>query len=205
MKTTREQILDILKTRHAATPAELARALHLTPANIRHHLKRLVRDGRVRVGGRRRRPGRGRPENLYTLARRGDNLAGLSAALLEALLEGAVSPEEKSARLQAIALRLIGAADSPAGHITQRLYRAVQQLEKWDYQPRWEAHAQGPRIILGNCPYAAIIAGHPELCQMDAHLLEAMIGRSTTQTAKLELTRQGLPVCVFVVRDREGG
>lgn len=64
-----------------------------------------------------------------------------------------------------------------------------------NYHARWEAGAEGPRVIFGHCPYAAIIARHPDLCRMDKALLEEWMGRSADQFAKIEI--EGSLVCVF--------
>jgi predicted ArsR family transcriptional regulator len=109
-----------------------------------------------------------------------------------------LDPEQKAEFLRTLALRL-GGEPTSARHITQRLAAAVRRLNDLEYQARWEAHALAPRVILGNCPYAAIIEGHPELCQMDAYLLENQLGQAVSQTAKLERNPQGLPVCVFAL------
>jgi len=66
-----------------------------------------------------------------------------------------------------------------------------------NYHARWEAGPQGPRIIFGNCHYAAIIAKHPELCKMDESLLRELMGRSAVQTAKIG--NDGSMVCVFAI------
>ena len=73
----------------------------------------------------------------------------------------------------------------------------IEKLNEMHYQSRWEAGADGPRVIFGRCPYAAVIEGHPELCQMDANLLENMFGREVRQLGRIEKA-QGL--CVFAVR-----
>jgi predicted ArsR family transcriptional regulator len=72
----------------------------------------------------------------------------------------------------------------------------MDRLSALHYEPRWEARAAGPEIILGHCPFASIIARHPELCQLDAHLLEQGLVR---QAAKLEPNQRGLPICIFAV------
>jgi predicted ArsR family transcriptional regulator len=66
-----------------------------------------------------------------------------------------------------------------------------------NYHARWEAGQQGPRILFGHCPYAAIIEKHPELCQMDAALLKELFGDDMEQIAKIE-NFQGM--CIFVTR-----
>ena len=58
-------------------------------------------------------------------------------------------------------------------------------------------HAQGPRVIFQHCPYAAIVAQHPEVCDMDRYLLRNMLELPAQQVAKLEMTASGIPQCVF--------
>lgn len=194
--STRQRILEILLTRQPVTADELANVLHLTPANIRHHLGKLERDGRVIAVGERPPRGRGRPPRMFALSVRGEGTDRLAGRLLDQALD-ALAPDQRADFLRALALRLGGTIEG-GPHITQRLGAAIRRLNELEYQARWEAHALAPRVILGNCPYAAIIAEHPELCQMDAHLLENLLGQPVAQTAKLERNLQGLPVCVFV-------
>lgn len=89
-----------------------------------------------------------------------------------------------------------GAASSPH-HLSRRLVGVVQILNRFHYLARWEARAEAPRLIISNCPYAAIIDDHPELCQVDAelfaHLLEAQVERISARLPD----RRGLPQCIF--------
>ena len=66
------------------------------------------------------------------------------------------------------------------------------------YQARWEAGAEGPRVIFGRCPYAKVIAGHPELCKMDIALLEKALGRPVIELQKNEAGVRGS--CPFLFR-----
>lgn len=206
----RQRILSYLQTHHGVTAAEISRALRVTPANIRHHLSILASDGRAKIVGERRPiqnagqvgQGRGRPVQLYGLGdtASGDNLSGLADAALAQWL-AALSPDQRDSALGALAAHL---ADVPTGErsspITGRLARAVARLNALHYRARWEAHAQGPRVIFEQCPYAAILEKHPELCRMDGFLLKELLGAETSQTAKLELNARGLPFCMFVLK-----
>jgi predicted ArsR family transcriptional regulator len=66
-----------------------------------------------------------------------------------------------------------------------------------NYHPRWEAGPQGPRLIFAHCPYAAIIQKHPELCRMDQHLLEKLMGDSAGQLFKIG--KDASSICVFAI------
>ncbi|RPI80547.1 MAG: ArsR family transcriptional regulator [Chloroflexi bacterium] len=199
MKTTRQHILDYLEIKQAASPVDIARALHLTAANIRHHLSILNEEGVVDVIDQRPAARKGRPSQVYALRRQvfTHNLDTLSSALLVEIYL-LLPPEERSVFLKRLARRLI--SENRQTNPSQRLVHSVSCLNKMNYQARWEARADAPRVILGHCPYASILPEHPELCQMDAFMLEEMLGQPVLQTARLEKTPQGFRQCVFTMR-----
>jgi predicted ArsR family transcriptional regulator len=198
--TSRLRVLDYLRKHQTASAMELSRALGMTRANARHHLVVLEENDLVQVIGSRK-EGRGRPANLYALSRHvlGDGLDELSHLLLDEWMAN-LSEVKKDAALRTLARRL---AKQASGPLTARLAETVKHLGQLYYQARWEAGATGARVILGHCPYAAIINDHPELCRMDAFLLEESLGLLAEQTAKLERPGQGMPQCVFfMTRER---
>ncbi len=189
--STRHRILNHLKKTHAASAREIARALNLSAPNVRHHLGVLSSDGRVESAAFAKRDQRGRPEKLYSLSQAalGDNLSALTEALL--------AEDGSKIEWDAVARRIIGAADMSQLPAAARLRALVEKLNGMHYQSRWEAGADGPRVLFGRCPYAAVIEGHPELCQMDIRLLEIVLGRDVRQLGRIEKA-QG--VCVFAMR-----
>lgn len=187
MQATRQRILDYLEQRGSATATQLALAFGMTAANVRRHLGILAREDLVQIQGTQAPGGRGRPDVLYILKPLSD-LEPLTRALLRS---------QGGRRAKALATELIGNQTPPSGPATKRLVNAVQELTPLGYKPHWEARPQGPQIVLGRCPYASIIADHPELCQMDAHMLEHLLGVEVEQTAKLARSPQGTPQCVF--------
>lgn len=201
--TSRKRVLLFLERSQSATAAEVARALNITAANARHHLSQLVADGLVRESGQRQPSGRGRPVRVYRLATGagGENAARVLAASLE-FLEERLGESARAEWADFAAGRLAGPGVLPrSAHITRRLASAIDRLATLKYHARWEAHATGPRIILGECPYARIIDAHPELCRMDAALLTRLTGQPVTQAAKLEPNERGLPYCLFLIEN----
>lgn len=200
MKTTRQRLMDHLQAKQVATAEELSHVLHVTSANIRHHLSVLESEGVVEVIGKRTSGGRGRPVNLYGLSQQMslNNLDGLASAILRVMAQPSLAPEP-APQLRRIAAEMAKPPDASAPGLSQRLVQAVKQLNEMHYQARWEAHADAPRLILNRCPYASILPEHPELCRMDAMLLEEMLGFEARQTARLERNPQGLPQCIFVL------
>ncbi len=205
MKTTRQRILEYLQVKGVSNAPDIGRALHLTAANIRHHLGVLEEEGALEVVGTRPGETRGRPTRLYALSRQtsAHNLDGLADILLQEL-GSAFPPEERRLLLERIARRLAGKSAAEVRSFTHRITQAVQRLNEMNYQARWEARSDAPRLILGHCPYAAILPEHPELCRMDAALLQEMIGSPVTQTACLARTPDGLSQCIFQVQVKPG-
>ena len=189
--TARQRVLSYLIKTRAASAREISRALRMSPATVRHHLRVLASDGRLEMISLRGREGRGRPEKMYSIPRMalGDNLSVLSEALL--------AEAGSSVRMEILAKHLAGGSNLKTQPITKRLIGMVEKLNQMKYHARWEAGAGGPRIIFGHCPYAAIIAKRPELCQMDAALLKELFGGELKQIAKIE-NFQGM--CVFVTK-----
>ncbi len=197
MITSRQKILAYLDKSRAASAREISRALKMSVATVRHHLRILASDGRLetaatRVSGR---EGRGRPEKVYSLpsAALGNNLSALS----EALLTEAGSDVPMEALAEHIARRLVGESDFAGQPLAKRLNLTVEKLNQMNYHARWEAGPSGPRFVFSHCPYAAIIERHPELCKVDDAMLRQWMGQSATQVFKAG--KEGSSVCVFVI------
>jgi predicted ArsR family transcriptional regulator len=167
--TARQRVYGYLKKTPAATTREIARALKMSAPTVRHHLSILCADGRAEVSGLRPSRERGRPEKAYSLsaAIQGDNFPALAAALLT---ETKLKPE-------VVAKRILDPAQFDGLPLNKRLLLLIEKLNEMNYQARWEAGAAGPRVIFGRCPYARVIDAHPELCKMDAVILQGSLGK----------------------------
>jgi len=197
--TSRLRILDHFKKNQTATVRELSSFMGMTGANIRHHLSVLESIGLLEVVGIRN-GGRGRPIQVYGLSRRftGDGLDILATAMF-GILRNNPSNEEKEHFMLAIAKQIAGEVDD-ALPVTKRLVRTVERLNELHYQARWEASSVGPRLVLGHCPYAAIIATNPELCRLDALVLNLRLGSPVEQSAKLQVSDKSIPFCAFILK-----
>jgi len=197
--TTRLRILDYLRRHHTATAGDLARFLAMTGANVRYHLAMLEDNQLVEVVGRRH-DGNGRPSQVYGLSRHvlGDGLDDLAIAIFEEWLQR-LKATEQDAALARLAGRLAGshpALEQVQKPLPRRLAEAIARLNELHYQARWEAAAAGPKVILGHCPYAAIVSRVPELCRMDVFLLESLLQIPMRQIAHIE-PENGEWQCVF--------
>ncbi len=199
--TARRRVLAYLQKQHAVSASQIGRALEMSAADVRHHLSMLSADGRVVKVGETRKGGRGRPVKLYGLSEnlRGNNLAWLSDALLDQLMDG-LSPEQQGEKMRVIAKALadsMSLGDLSSLALGKKLATLVEKLNGIHYQSRWEAGAEGPRILFAHCPYSAIIQKHPELCRMDAAMLEELMGQPAAQSAKIG--QGGSQLCVFAM------
>lgn len=199
MKPTRIRLLEYLDEKQIATSKELSRALQVTPADVRHHLSALLNDGSIQIIGERQPQGPGRPANLFSLSnqQKSDNiLLLLEALLLEISSEKSTS--EHTNTMRSIANKLMETSHTHE-NLTQRLYLAIRRLNELNYHARWEAQKENPKIILGNCPYSAIIHDHPEICLIDKFLIEGLLSTTATQETKLTRDNRGYATCVFSI------
>ena len=207
MKTSRQRLLEYIQTHPVVSAAELSQALKMTQANARHHINILLSQGLLEVAGERAQPSRGRPSQLYRISQQafGNNLDHLAhAALVE--LRSQAGEENYLASIKHIANHLAGSQSRSksddqnqalAKNLSQRLVQATAILNQLNYSARWEAHRDGPRILLGRCPYQSVITNHPELCQMDTHLLSRLCGVPVELIARLIKDPRGATYCLF--------
>jgi predicted ArsR family transcriptional regulator len=209
MKTSRQRVLEYVQAHYPVTAADLSQALRMTQANARHHLAVLQERGLVQPAGQRPARDRGRPAQRYMPSEQilGHNLDQLAAALLGWLKShaGASELEEAWHNLAGQIIQEGSAGQPPSNeNLSRRLYRTVHRLNELHYQARWEAWRGAPRLILGHCPYAAVIDQHPELCRMDAHILETLAQAQVEQIEKLAPDTQGALHCIFrIIEERK--
>lgn len=214
MKTVRERILEYIRSHRAVTVAELSLAFQMTTANARHHLSTLLDQGLLQVVADRPASGKGRPARIFAISEQtlGDNFDLLAGILLDQFAKQ-TEPDQFENLLKELAGQLerrMVAAKKGTGvlvktgeSLTRRLGRTTEILNQQHYQARWEARPDAPRLVLGHCPFSAILQEHPELCKLDAYLIEHLAATPVEQTAKLARDPAGLRFCMFRVgKDR---
>jgi predicted ArsR family transcriptional regulator len=201
--TVRHRVLAYLVKRPGVSAAQIGHALNISAASVRHHLAILRSDRRVLMWGEAHDGARGRPVKVYRASDSllGDNLSMLSHSLLNEWPGGSGIRKEEhmvSVLAQGLLEQIGRAGDDVAA--TKKLASLIEGLNSVHYEARWEAGADGPRILLGHCPYSAIIERHPELCRMDAQLLEKQMDARANQVSKISTTPGGPAHCIFVLR-----
>ncbi len=193
MHPTRQAILEHLRQHPGATVNDLARALGMTAANIRHHLTILKAQGLIETIQPHFHYKHGRPPKRYRLtdAAQPRHLEPLTRALLDYVREEGPQVVDEIARRMCA-----GFATPLRGTLRERLQQAMTILQGWHYTPRWEAHHQGPRILLAQCPFGPLAREYPELCTLDARLLTLMLGAEVLPDGR----PMHEPPCVFRVQ-----
>ena len=208
MSTSRQRILEFIDRNNTVTTAEISRAMGLTQANIRHHLSILQDHSLVKIRGERPPQGKGRPARLYSLSSKfkGNNLEILLSSILTELEQD--DKTELKNVLARVACRIAEHTGSltkqdfesdSSKQLTMRLMSTVESLSGLNYRAHWEAHIDGPQIILGNCPYLSILDEHPQLCFFDKLLIQELISSSVEHKVRLNKDERNIPYCMFRV------
>ncbi len=104
--TTRLKILDYLRKHQTSTAREISASLGMTGANIRRHLA-ILEENDLLIVVDRRRIGRGRPENVYSVSNQvlGNGLDVLAEAMMNAWW-GSFDDDKREAALRSVAEKL---------------------------------------------------------------------------------------------------
>jgi predicted ArsR family transcriptional regulator len=196
-KTKRYRIIEYIREKKLISASELAYIFRITAADARYHLAALENEGVVVVVDTRV-YGRGRPTQMYRLSSEINrhNLDALVGAILTVWYKS-VEENQRDDVLNQIAVYLTAGCTQPKGNLTQRLTNAVRQLNGMNYLARWEAHLEAPRILISHCPYAMVVQQHPETCQLDAFVIEKVLGQSVTRISIMDDPFTGEKQCVF--------
>lgn len=198
--TRSQRVISYLRLHPRSTCRQVARALGMRSAAVAHHLRGLLAEKRIRailVPG----TGRGRPAREYVI---GNDLLGNNGSLVAAALLGDARHRGQVARRAAegaVLAALVSACGpwaAAAGLASVQML--VARLNDQNYDARWEAGSEGPRILLANCPYREIVGKSPELCRVDrrliAHLSKAQVEGLNTGPSRAESYQP----CVFSLR-----
>lgn len=177
--TSRENISRILQEASAPmTVEDISELTGLHVNTIRTHLEVLRAGGKVE---RTRQPaaGRGRPKWLYAPAKSKDPYQRLAGQLGKAL----ESVDAETA--EAAAARWRGAdrvAQQPVETPDEAVAVAAASLKQLGFEV--EVSPVGDTVYLSGCPYAALVAEHPVICDIHANALEQVLA-GTEQDVRL--------------------
>jgi len=199
--STRGRLVTLLRGT-TKTVNELAEELELTDNAVRAHLLSLERDGLIRQSGIQR--GTRKPHFAYELTEEADHLfpKAYDALLnqLIAVLKGRLTPPALEEVLREVGRSLAGAhaTGDTNGNLDIRIGRALAALEVIGGAARVEKENEKIVIRSENCPLAAAVTEHPEVCRLAETLLSEIIGVEVRENCD----RKGPPRCRFEVVEK---
>jgi predicted ArsR family transcriptional regulator len=203
MQNKRREIIDILKHTGAATVEELSNKLDITSVTVRHHLDVLRSEGWVSDPIVRHRTTSGRPQNVYTLTPKADelfprNYNGLADVLLSEM-KAQLDDRQINVIFEGAAARLVADAPRPVpGESPEtRVQKAVEFLNQKGYVANWERQPEGLLIHTRNCPYDGLAESNPQLCSMDMSLMVALMG---VQIERVCHRTEGDSTCAYLAK-----
>ncbi len=211
MKTVRHRILEYISAHQTVTTSEISHSFRMSHANARHHLNILKELGSIQVVDHTHSKRKGRPERVYSMADglSGNNLENLIDALLimyypDPPVIPSILPLEKIADRMAQKMNsrfnpVFESKPNPKS-LTHPLNSLIEKLNNYSYASRWEAHSDGPRIVLGQCPYRAVIKQHPEICMIDERLISQLLGSPVELIATQVKNPRGQSSCLLRIK-----
>jgi predicted ArsR family transcriptional regulator len=207
MQQTRRHILEILRDRREATIDEIVDALtarigKITAVTVRHHLEILRGDGLVAAPAVRRRSAPGRPQYVYTLTERAadqfpNNYLGLATGLLEQM-KTQLTPGQINQIMTGLADNMAQEAMIPDAPVEVRLDHAVSFLNSQGYVASWSQNGGGMLLHVTNCPYDQMSPCNPELCKMDKHLIDTLVG---SPTERISWQQEDADTCSYLISE----
>jgi predicted ArsR family transcriptional regulator len=196
LTSTRGRLVALLR-RGAHTVEELASELHLTDNAVRAHLASLERDGVVRQCGVRRGGGAGKPAYSYELTADAEQFfpkpyATVLNELLDSL-DGHINSDELADVLRTVGKQIASEYPLGSGDSRTRLVAATEALNQLGGLAELEERDGQLHIQGYNCPLAALVPDHPEVC----HLAEAFVSTIAGVPVRERCDRAATPRCCF--------
>ena len=184
LKSTRAEIVNLLKRRGDLTASELAGALRISAVAVRRHLDQLEQQVLVRHAARPSEPcERGRPQHVYSLTEQGDGLFPDRSARFACDLLGQVE--------QAFGGEALRALLATQTDVTIAALR--EELRGLDFEERVRALAArfndlgfvtevlpvgdgSFRVIEHNCPTRGVAERFPVVCEEELRVYEEVAG-----------------------------
>lgn len=202
--TTRQLLLETLRTSGGGSIAELAQALSLTEMGVRRHIQILEREGLVAAALVKQ--AMGRPGARYRLTERADDLfpkkyPQLTLDLLGEL-DGDPAGEEIIGRMFAGRRDKLVDRYKPlvAGKTLEQRVAALAAIQQAaGYMSLWERSDTEEQYTLYefNCPIAQVAAKYRAACHCERELFEALLG---AEVARTECIADGGGKCTYAIR-----
>ena len=196
-ESTRGRIVLLLRE-SVKTVNEIAEKMDLTDNAVRAHLLALDRDGLVQQIGTTK--GFRKPHSVYGLT---DDARHLFPKSYDSILNKLVSvlKSRLSPKVVLEIMREVGreVADKDArpagGSLSERLNAGLAALERLGGSARIVERGDQLSIESDSCPFADVVAEHPEVCKATESAVQEIVGEPITEICD----RTGFPKCRFSI------
>lgn len=199
-KRQKELLQLLLRNKSGLTVDELAEQLRITRNAVRQHLAALGTDGLVAASATR--PSGGRPQQLYTLTDRGNEVFPRHYSWFARLAVESITREHGAAGLRKRLVEMGTAVGEQlraqyAGADTRQRKVAVlaQVMDQLGYNARATAASdKSPAVEADNCVFHELAMKNPEICQFDLAMMGAL---TESKVDHQECMARGGNICRF--------
>src|SRR6266853_824595 len=200
-RSTRMEVLELLRRKGHASAETIAAELLVTPNAIRQHLTNLERDGFVVSSPEKSR--RGRPSLLFSLTERADSVfpkryGQLATMVLQEVQEmgGPEALDDIFARVAARHAEAIG-RDIEGLDFDEKMRRVVAWIGRAGTLAEQTEVEEGVQITIHNCPFRHTALKFPQVCTITPQLISRLLGTGVSQADSIH---RHDPYCSFVVQ-----
>src|ERR1700681_1494487 len=200
-RSTRMEVLELLRRRGRSSAESIAADLGVTPNAVRQHLTNLERDGFV--VSHPERSGRGRPALLFSLTERADSVFpkryGQLATMVLQEVQEMGGPDALDEVFERMATRHAGAiARNLEGlEFDEKLSRVVAWIGRAGTLAEQTETKEGVKVTIHNCPFRNTALKFPQVCTITPHLMTRLLGTAVSQADSIHRRD---PYCSFVVQ-----
>ena len=200
-RSTRMEVLELLRRRGRCSAETIASDLGVTPNAVRQHLTHLERDGFV--VSHPERGGRGRPALLFALTERADSVFpkryGQLATMVLQEVEAMGGPEALDEVFSRVAARHAGAIEPDLEGLSfdEKLRQVVAWVGRAGTLAEQAETAEGVKVTIHNCPFRNTALKFPQVCTITPHLMTRLLGTAVSQSDSIH---RHDPYCSFVIQ-----
>src|SRR6202049_2149392 len=204
-RSTRMEVLELLRRRGRSSAESIASDLGVTPNAVRQHLTNLERDGFV--VSHPERSGRGRPALLFSLTERADSVFpkryGQLATMVLQEVQEMGRPEALDEVFSRVAARHAGAIqrDLVGLNFDEKLRRVVAWIGRAGTPAEQTETPEGVKVTIHNCPFRNTALKFSQGCTITPHLISQLLDTSFSQADSIH---RHDPYCSFVVQRPAG-
>jgi len=200
-RSTRMEILELLRRRGRCSAETIANDLGVTANAIRQHLTNLERDGLV--VSQPERSGRGRPALLFALTERADAVFpkryGQLATMVLQEVQDMGGPEALDEVFARVAARHAAAIerDLLGLEFDEKMHRVVSWIGRAGTLVEQSDSPEGIKVTIHNCPFRNTALKFPQVCSITPQLISRLTGAAVSQSDSIH---RHDPYCSFVVQ-----